>query len=148
MKRILFVAVAFAAFMFVAPGSAMACSCMVTDAPLEEQIETAYKDASAVFSGEVISVTDSADDSYSYAVKIKVAKSWKGGKAKEITVTTGKDSAMCGFNFEVGKSYLVYAHGEAEKLSTNICSRSRVFDKKGDAMHLKKVKRKMKTKSA
>lgn len=148
MKKYIFAAVAFAAFMFVAPSSAMACSCMVTDDPPAKQVQNAYGEATAVLAGEVISVTDSADDSYSRKVTIKVAKSWKGGSAKEITITTGKDSAMCGFNFEVGTSYLIYAHGDAAKLSTTICTRTAEFKADGDAKHLDKLKKKRKVKKA
>lgn len=144
MKKYLYISLALAAFLFIAPERSFACSCMVTDAPLKQQVENAYTEAAAVFTGEVISVIDSADDSHSVTVRFKVAKSWKGGSAKEITVTTGKDSAMCGFNFEVGKTYLVYAHGKADELSTTICSRTAEFTKSGDAKYLKKQKSKKK----
>ena len=48
--------------------------------------------------------------------------------SKEVTVSTGSDSALCGYNFEVGQSYLIYAGGvDVKNLQTNICTRTAKF---------------------
>lgn len=144
MKKYLFLAVMAAAFLMVTPERAFACSCLVTDEPLKEQIENAFTEASAVFSGAVVAVKRSADDSYSVDVTFKTKKTWKGRSLKTVTISTGQDSAMCGFNFEVGKTYLVYAHGGSEKLSTTICTRTAELKASDDEKQLNKLKKKKK----
>ena len=101
-----------------------ACSCAPPPPPKE-----ALAASSAVFTGKVVAVEDVGD--FQRSVTIEVASSWKGVKAKTVTVKTAKDSAACGYGFEKGKSYLVYARevkeGEAKVLSTNLCSRTRTL---------------------
>jgi hypothetical protein len=63
---------------------------------------------------------------------------WKGEMMKDFTVTTARQSAMCGYNFEVGKKYLVYANQSGDGLMVNNCSRTTVFNDDGDAKYLKK----------
>lgn len=144
MKKYLYISFALAAFLFVAPKAAFACSCLVMDAPLKKQVEKAYTEASAVFSGEVVEITPASNDSYSLNIKFKVASKWKGAADKEIVVTTTKDSAMCGYAFVVGKTYLVYAYKNDSGLSTTNCSRTAGFSKDGDVRYFKKLKAKKK----
>ncbi len=148
MKKFLYISLALAAFLLIAPERSFACSCIMLDEPLNKQIESAFTEANAVFSGEVVEVRESADDSYSVEVTFKTAKTWKGDALKTITISTGQNSAMCGFNFEVGKTYLVYAHGEAGKLSTTICTRTAEFKTSGDVKQLNKLKKKKKAKNS
>lgn len=143
MKKYLLVFFAAAVVMFASAESALACSCMASPDPEKKQIETAYAGSEAIFAGEVLEVKEAGE--HGLAVKIKVSKTWKGSAAQEITVTTMQNSAMCGYHFEVGKKYLVYANASAEKLSTNNCSRTAVYNKKGDAKYLDKLKRKKKS---
>jgi hypothetical protein len=54
-----------------------------------------------------------------------VEKLWKGVLPEEISIVTGRGNGDCGYRFEVGGSYLVYAYGSDESsLSTNICQRT------------------------
>jgi hypothetical protein len=59
---------------------------------------------------------------------------WKGTKEKIVPLTTANDGAACGFTFEFGKSYLVYAYlggletDEKRLLETNICTRTCPFE--------------------
>ncbi len=50
------------------------------------------------------------------------------GNGEYVTVFTGMGDGDCGFNFQIGKSYLVYANNETqdgeELLRTNICTRT------------------------
>jgi hypothetical protein len=56
-----------------------------------------------------------------------VDRIWKGAHCGTVTVQTASDSAACGYSFEVGRTYLVYAFKEGG-LSTNICTRTRVIE--------------------
>ncbi len=142
MKKYLYISFALLIFLFASAEKSLACSCMVTPEPLKKQIQKAFTGADAIFSGEVIEIKKSSADEYNVLVNFKVAKSWKGNVGKEVTINTAGDSAMCGYGFEVGEKYLVYANGLKDSLSTNICSRTTVFSPKGDVKYLAKLKRK------
>jgi hypothetical protein len=99
-----------------------ACSCIAPPPPKE-----ALAAASAVFSGKVTAVAAAGD--HEKAVTIEIKATWKGvEKKKEVVVYTANDGAACGFGFEKGKSYLVYANllkrGDDKVLSTSICTRT------------------------
>ncbi len=133
--------------------TANACSC-VEPRPAQESLVTAQ----AVFMGKVIEIAEreikigSGLDSFTTTemeVRLAVSKIWKGSElvkkytlpkndifpappdviVDSITIWTAKDSATCGFNFEAGEDYLVYASllqdegGEAE-LRVSLCSRT------------------------
>lgn len=56
-------------------------------------------------------------------VTFAVARSYKGVQTKEVLVTTGISGGDCGFDFEIGKRYLVFASANPSgQLSTDICS--------------------------
>lgn len=112
----------------------VACSCAPPPPP-----KAALEASAAVFSGKVVDVEDIGD--FQRAVTIEVASTWKGVKGRKVTVQTAKHGATCGFGFEKGKSYLVYAYetkqGEAKVLSTNLCTRTRALgDAKDDLTEL------------
>lgn len=109
------------AFLFLLFGASesFACSC----APPSQTTNDDFQKASAVFVGRVLSV-QRKDNSDMVTVKLAVQKYWKGKISNEVKVTTAKDSAACGVNFEVGKDYLVYATDNNGKLSTGLCSRT------------------------
>jgi len=94
---------------------ALACDCAAPP-PVRE----AKEKAAAVFVGEVISIKTVRGD-YSREVTLKVTKTWKGVLSSQITIMTG---GGCGYFFEEGKSYLIYAYGDKEKPATGICSRT------------------------
>lgn len=144
MKKALCISFALTVFLFFAAGKSFACSCQASPDPLKKQIRGALSYSQAVFSGEVIEIKESTIDKYSVLVKFKVTQIWKGNFGQEITITTPKDSAMCGYNFETGRKYLVYANGSKENLLTTNCSRTSTFSSKGDAKYLDRLKRKKK----
>lgn len=90
-----------------------ACSC--AQATETEQ----FDNAAAVFSGAVENVSN---DGWSRSVVFLVDEVMKGNIDENVTVTTGMGDSDCGFDFEVGKSYQIYAYEEGGKLGTNICS--------------------------
>lgn len=102
--------------------AALACSCVV--AP---DARVARDGSDAVFSGKVTGI---ARTGRMLKVKIQVDRAWKGAPAiqcGEVTLETHSNSATCGFEFEQGKSYLVYAV-EEDGLTTNLCTRTRSID--------------------
>lgn len=96
---------------------AYACSCLRPESPVIERDR-----ATAVFSGEVLAI--GPDNSYDQQVVFSVTEAWKGSLAEQTTVRTANNSAACGYSFEVGEQYLVYANGEAESLEVYLCSRT------------------------
>ena len=145
MKKVIFITLISLMFLFVSANDLFACSCVASPDPVKQQVKDSYKNSAAIFSGEIISITPK--DEWTVSVKIKAEKSWKGKFSKEIIISTSKDSAMCGYNFEVGKKYLVYASGKMDSLSTTNCSRTAIFGDKQEIKFLDKLK-KTKGKSA
>ncbi|MGI0082397.1 MAG: hypothetical protein ACREAG_03720 [Nitrosopumilaceae archaeon] len=56
-------------------------------------------------------------------VKFDVQRVWKGPIEKTIIVSTAISSASCGYEFQEGETYLVYAYGK-ESLQTGLCTRT------------------------
>ncbi len=136
MKKFIYISLALSIIFIASAEKTFACSCMVTNSPIEAQIKKAFTDSNAVFSGEVIEVK--AKDENTISVKIRKHLIWKGEDMQEFVVTTSSESSMCGYNFQVGTKYLVYANRSADGFSTTNCSRTRIFDKNGDAKYLEK----------
>jgi hypothetical protein len=88
--------------------------------------------AEAVFSGTVVAVRDTMiGTSAEYGpfprrkVTLRVDRAWKGVESKTVVVLTGQGGGDCGFPFERGESYLVYAHGQpGQPISAGICGRT------------------------
>jgi len=142
MKKAIYISLALTMFLFASAEKSFACSCEVTLEPEKKQIQDAFTSSGAVFSGEVVEVSESPADKNSLLVKFKVAQSWKGESKREITITTNKESSMCGYSFEVGEKYLVYANGLKNDLFVDNCSRTTNMSNKGDVKYLTKLKRK------
>lgn len=103
--------------------AALACSCVVTPDP-----KVARDGSDAVFSGQVTGIVQSGQSGRMLTVTLQVDRAWKGIlQCGEVTLETAADGATCGFGFEQGKSYLVYAVDE-NGLTTNLCTRSRSID--------------------
>lgn len=145
MKKAVYISLALALFVFAAAEKSFACSCAASPEPEKSQIQKAFTSSSAVFSGDVVEVSESPEDKNSLLVKFKVALSWKGESKREITIITAKESSMCGYLFEVGKKYLVYANGLKNDLFVDNCSRTAFFSDKNDAKYLSKLKRRKKS---
>jgi hypothetical protein len=107
--------------------SAHACSCVIPGPPEDELARSA-----AVFSGRVSNrdepgflVASSADP---VQVTFEVYAVWKGPLYDTITITTARSGASCGYAFEEGEEYLVYAHGSANSLAVSLCSRTQLLE--------------------
>lgn len=125
-KKIFFIGLLFLSLLWWKPLDASACSCVMPPPP-----EDALNEANAVFSGEVVEVIENKKlfgGSYGKTVHFKVDKAWKGTVESEMIITTGNDGGDCGFAFEKGQNYLVYASMSnmyvEGTLSTTICHRT------------------------
>ena len=123
------------------------CSCLPKPSP------AVARDASAaVFSGRVVALLDRRvaphdstpegsprrDGESAYVAKttrqlrvtIEVLEVWKGDIPARTEVYTANECCVCGFPFELGKDYLIYA-GRASRgaLAVSLCSRTRELSK-------------------
>ena len=126
MKRAVFTAFGVVALLTLARAEVYACTCAVPDPglPLKRQVRMALNESRAVFSGRVIEVKEDPQAA-SVVVRLRVERFWKGSPPGEVSVVTGLGGGDCGYRFEVGQSYLVYAHASGGGgLGTNICQRT------------------------
>jgi hypothetical protein len=138
MFKLALVAVAIA---LVAPAMpAGACECGGQPTP-----SVAVTKASYVFEGRVVSISSRQSllwrvshpkqwfsdpdpsatyrQGYGVVVKIDVTRAWKGKVGPHFVVVTGTGSGDCGFEFTLGRDYLVYTRGDAAP-ETDICTRT------------------------
>ena len=103
------------------PDASLSCSCEPPGTPLEE---LALYDA--VFTGRVVEIAAIAgtpeEDVW---ILFQLSAVWKGELREDIAIRTGPYDAACGYPFEVGGEYLVYAYflGDGD-LYTGLCSRT------------------------
>ena len=119
------------------------------ECPPQAPVHVSVSQATAVFSGEVISEeyrdikTDSSGkptDVKALLVRLKVKRWWKGNEAEHVDRYTsvrkysdGTTSVMAeDFQFRKGESYLVYAYGQEAKLWTTGCTRTRKLTSAGE----------------
>ena len=126
MKRALFSLVGVVVLVMLARVEGFACTCGVPNLnqSLKRQVRAALSESRAVFSGRVLEVKDDPE-AFGVLVKLRVERYWKGSPPSEVRLSTGRGGGDCGYRFEVGGSYLVYAYGSgAGGLGTNICQRT------------------------
>lgn len=107
-----------------------ACSCAQP-----QTVKDQFSRSEAVFSGKVLEVKEqkNLNGSMTKAALFDVSRIWKGGTESQIIIHTGSGGGDCGFKFENGKEYLVYAqpstmYGDKELLVTIICDRTVALD--------------------
>ena len=109
--------------MLVAPAPVFACSCVVPPPPSE-----ALEAAAAVFTGEVTNLSRRGRGDR-YVVTFRVADVYKGEVRHRATLTTAQSTAACGYPFEEGERYIVYAHRMDDgTLAAGLCSRTARLD--------------------
>ncbi len=110
------------------PSDALACSC-AGGMPLCES----FWKTPVVFSGEALEIKKIPNHLGSEyppdrLVKFRVHEAWRGGVSGVIEVHTGGGLGDCGFDFQAGRRYLVFAHQSKSQLSTGICSPTKLLD--------------------
>ena len=118
--------------LMVLSSDANACSCVSGGVPCHD-----YWKAAAVFTGTVIYSSSTAYKRGEYdiparLVRFKIDQPFRGVKGNEVVVRTGLGGGDCGYNFQLGGQYLVYAYSDGNKLATGICSRTRLVAEAAD----------------
>lgn len=100
-------------------GIASACSCIQL-----ENTEQKLNNAEYVFSGQVVDISSNRE---MQEVTIRTIQYWKPSEFPEsvnLKLYATKDTgANCGYNFQKGKNYIIYAYldEETSQLKTNSC---------------------------
>jgi hypothetical protein len=138
-------------FFLAQPG--FPCSCIprlgLTPTTMRESAEVRAKGSSTVFEGMVlqialrsgtvmpvraVSLTASGQQ---MVVKMQVQRTYRGVQGGTVTVVTGIGGGDCGFEFEVGKSYIVHAdENPAGELFTSICTATEALDDAGPQLRV------------
>jgi LPXTG-motif cell wall-anchored protein len=107
----------------------------------QERTRKAAERATVVFSGEVVNMESSGSAFSSAApvrVELDVSRVWKGPAYETLTVETARSGASCGYDFDEGRRYLVYADksslpesGNSESLQVGLCDATRPIPETG-----------------
>jgi hypothetical protein len=119
----------FASSMLFFPKETSACSCVRSDS-----IEEIKNKSDAVFEGTATSVKPSSLTlfrSSGKAVKasFQVNEVWKGHVTPTLEVLTASGSDSCGFEFQEGERYLVYAAATGKSMEVSLCSGTMLHSK-------------------
>lgn len=123
------------------PDVAAACSCVPSPVPCGSL------KGSTVFVGTVLSRSEASVEGpgpearAGYAFEFAVGEAIAGITDPNVTVQTDTSTAACGYPFEVGETYLVYANRvSAGRYSASLCSRTRpLADASDDLVLLRQV---------
>ena len=101
------------------PQCAHACSCAMPPGS-----QDALADSDAVFSGEVVAVEQGTSTARSWGydtATLRVFEVWKGSGQGTLEVRTPSQGTACGYHFEEGREYLVYAYTGKQGLEVDSC---------------------------
>ncbi|WP_299313222.1 hypothetical protein [uncultured Aquimarina sp.] len=130
-----------------------ACSCSDTDQPLGKKVKEAFLSADLIFTGKVIDIKEintilpykSSSDPVVYT--FEVIQKIKGKTKKTILkILSSNSGASCGYNFQLGESYLVYSSvsdhfakqtGIKTSFVTSLCRRNQELQ----SVHKKELKK-------
>jgi hypothetical protein len=113
-----------------------ACSCAGESLPCQ-----AYWTTTAIFVGRAISISPSYEEENKVenfdlkhnerVYRFAVDRAFKGVTEDEVEVTTSIGGGSCGYYFQLGKQYLIYAgfDPKGKQYGTSICSRTRPIEK-------------------
>jgi hypothetical protein len=121
------------ALVFLAPAVAFPCSCLPSGSPC-----SIVGGAAVVFVGTPVAVVDAATQNGepSVRVRFRIDEAIQNIDLKTVDVLTASDTAACGFPFETGRKYLVYASGSAGVYSVSLCSRTGLLDARRNDLEL------------
>ncbi len=119
---IFLVAIVFAGSLLAFPKEAWACSCAESGSVQENKSRS-----DAVFEGTAASVKPSSLSLFGSPAKavkasFHVNEVWKGHVAPSIEVLTAGSGETCGYEFQEGERYLVYATATGNSLEVSLCS--------------------------
>ncbi|MEK6908810.1 MAG: hypothetical protein AABX23_02025 [Nanoarchaeota archaeon] len=123
--------------LFVIMGVASACSCIYL-----EDTQARIENADYVFTGKISEIRLSGSEyNKEQEATIRITQYWKPSSFPEsvnlIFYSTRDTGANCGYNFEEGKEYLIYASLDAEtgKISTNSCMGNLLLEESKDEIN-------------
>ena len=97
-------------------------------------VKDELKRVDAVFLGKVLQVQTVGMEKI---VLFYVFNSWKGIWSRWVRIRTCENTACCGFDFQKGFTYLVYAHMESDnKLHVSLCSRTTDISNAGEDINI------------
>ncbi len=109
------------------------CTCVSPKRPTCE----VWWQTSAIFTGRVTKidlVTEEAADGQKQVkrlVRLRVQERWRGLQGtRDVTIATGAGGGDCGFQFDQGQTYLIYANQSVQtgRYETGICSRTSLIE--------------------
>lgn len=113
---------------------AFACSCVAPGPPCQ-----AYWKSQVVFAGTPLSVSriEVERDGHRFMqrlVRFQLDEAFRGVSGNSVEVVTGAGGGDCGYNFEVGRKYLVYGYNleGSSRIGTGICSRTQPLSEASD----------------
>jgi hypothetical protein len=125
-------------FVVLLPDCASACTCGLVDRSQKEIVESELSSSEAVFSGEVVDFEKGSSTAAPWpteTVSLRVSEVWKGPQRETLEVSTATQSGTCGYAFEEGQEYLVYAYGKQD-LKVDICTETKPLSKAGTDLAL------------
>jgi hypothetical protein len=108
-------------------GQVFACSCAEPLLPREAAEKAAAVFTGVVTSHELVTRQDSPSGEPRRHYQFTATDVFKGEVGTTVDVYTGLGGGDCGYSFEIGQKYLVYAYGTPPRLNTNICSRTKII---------------------
>lgn len=114
-------------YLFLFPPQASACSCIAS-----KPICQSYWEADAVFVGTVTRMEPLGRSLGpirsvgGFDVQFALHEAFRGAQGEAATIWTGGGGGDCGYPFEIGREYLVFAYKDEKlgRLETGICSRT------------------------
>jgi hypothetical protein len=117
--KILAIGSAFLILSWYTPQQSRACTCLPPPPPA-----VAVAEADVVVLAKVISFEE-IPEKYERLARLQLSKIWKGRPEEADSVFTALFDASCGYDFEVGETYLIYAYREKSgRLWTHLCTRN------------------------
>jgi|GEM_PF-2342154 hypothetical protein len=137
-------------FLFFSTQAAMACKCASLPPTVKtdsDWLEWRLRGTSVVFEGKVESihvinwpwnpVAGETIKKSGLKATFSAVHAYRGEAREEVVIETGLGGGDCGFDFEKGSSYLVFAWKDDDgNLTTNICSGTRLLEDAGQFLRL------------
>jgi hypothetical protein len=106
------------AFALFPTANALACTCVGAPGPACQE---AWKDSvGAVFLGRVVKVE--GIDTNTNRVTIEIEETYRGVSGKSVQVFTSSSESSCGYPFQQGERYLVFADNAGTEFLVGLCS--------------------------
>lgn len=126
-RRLILSLIVLSSLLAVNPKHTFACSCIAPGTPTQE-----LESSTAVFAGIAVNLDipnkgqiQSTGDPV--IVTFQVSRVWKGPEHNPLTVDTVRSEISCGYEFQTGQKYLVYALGTETNLHVSFCSRTQLL---------------------